>query len=361
LRTLGNPALPNKLPAQLATFIGRDRELAEVRGLDASCRLVTLTGAGGAGKTRLGLQAAAELLDGTGDGVWLVELAAVWDSDAVASAISAALGLAGLPGKPALAGLLEALAFQHVLIVLDNCEHLIDACAKTVDAILRRCPGVYLLATSREPLGIGGETIYRVPSLSLPGPDDGDPAGSGDAVALFVQRAKEQGVDLSADTQTVLLLDSICRRLDGLPLAIELAAARLRSISLNGLRDRLDQRFRLLTGGSRAALERQQTLRATVDWSYSLLNGPEQSLLRRLSVFAEGFDLDASEAVCGAGHLDVTDLLGSLVDKSLVMAEPAGGALRYRLLETIRQFAAERLVEAGEDLRHPRPGLPGHG
>jgi predicted ATPase len=158
--------------------------------------------------------------------------------------------------------------------VLDNCEHLIDACAKTVDAILRRCPGVYLLATSREPLGIGGETIYRVPSLSLPGPDDADSPGSGDAVALFVERAHEQGVDLPADDETASLLVSICRRLDGLPLAIELAAARLRSISLNGLRDRLDQRFRLLTGGSRVALERQQTLRATVDWSYSLLQGP---------------------------------------------------------------------------------------
>jgi predicted ATPase/class 3 adenylate cyclase len=355
LRTLGHPALPNNLPAQLATFIGRDAELAEVRDLIASSRLVTLTGAGGTGKTRLGLQAAAGLLDGTGDGVWLVELAAVSDSGAVASAISAALGLTGPPGsgvRPALAALtqlLDALAFQNVLIILDNCEHLIDACATTADAILRRCPGVYLLVTSREPLGIGGETIYRVPSLSLPGPDDADSPGSGDAVALFVERAREQGVDLLADEQTVPLLVSICRRLDGLPLAIELAAARLRSISLNGLRDRLDQRFRLLTGGSRTALERQQTLRATVDWSYSLLNGPEQSLLRRLSVFAEGFDLDAAEAVCGAGHLDVTDLLGSLVDKSLVLAESAGGALRYRLLETIRQFAAERLVEAGED------------
>jgi class 3 adenylate cyclase len=174
LRTLDHPALPNNLPAQLASFIGRDTELAEIRDLIASSRLVTLTGAGGTGKTRLGLQAAAELLDGTGDGVWLVELAAVSDSGAVASAISAALGLTGPPGsevRPALVGLtqlLEALAFQHVLIMLDNCEHLIDACAKTVDAILRRCPGVYLLATSREPLGIGGETIYRVPSLSLP-------------------------------------------------------------------------------------------------------------------------------------------------------------------------------------------------
>jgi predicted ATPase len=188
-----------------------------------------------------------------------------------------------------------------------------------------------------------------VPSLSLPGPDDADSPGSGDAVALFVERAKEQGVELSVDEQTAPLLVSVCRRLDGLPLAIELAAARLRSISLNDLRDRLDQRFRLLTGGSRTALARQQTLRATVDWSYSLLTGPEQSLLRRLSVFAESFDLDAAEAVGGAGHHDATDLLGSLVDKSLVLAEPAGGTLRYRLLETIRQFAAERLVEAGED------------
>jgi predicted ATPase/class 3 adenylate cyclase/Tfp pilus assembly protein PilF len=350
LRTLGHPALPNNLPVQPATFIGRDAELAEVRNLIASSRLVTLTGAGGTGKTRLGLQSAAGLLDGTGDGIWLVELAAVSSGDAVAPAISAALGLAGPPGsRSALASLLDALAFQNVLIMLDNCEHLIDACAETVDAILRRCPGVYLLTTSREPLGIGGETIYRVPSLSMPGPDDDDSPWAGDAVALFVQRAQEQGVDLPVDEQTAPLLVSICRRLDGLPLAIELAAARLRSISLNDLRDRLDHRFRLLTGGSRTALERQQTLRATVDWSYSLLNGPEQSLLHRLSVFAESFDLDAAEAVCGAGHIDVTDLLGSLVAKSLVIAEPAGGALRYRLLETIRQFAAERLVEAGED------------
>jgi predicted ATPase/class 3 adenylate cyclase/Tfp pilus assembly protein PilF len=350
LRTLGHPALPNNLPVQPATFIGRDAELAEVRDLITSSRLVTLTGAGGTGKTRLGLQSAAGLLDGTGDGIWLVELASVSSGDAVAPAISAALGLAGAPGhRTALASLLEALAFQNVLIILDNCEHLIDACAETADAILRRCPGVYVLTTSREPLGIGGETIYRVPPLSLPGPDDADSPWSGDAVALFVQRAQEQGVDLPLDEQTAPLLVSICRRLDGLPLAIELAAARLRSISLNDLRDRLDHRFRLLTGGSRTALERQQTLRATVDWSYSLLNGPERSLLRRLSVFAESWDLDAAEAVGRAGHLDVTDLLGSLVDKSLVMAEPAGGGLRYRLLETIRQFAAERLVEASEE------------
>ncbi len=352
LRSLGNPALANNLPAQLATFIGRDTELAEVRSLVESSRLVTLTGAGGSGKTRLGLQVAAELLEGTGDGVWLVELAAVSDADDVPSAIAAALGIAGKSGRPVLETLLDALVPQDLLIVLDNCEHLISACAKAADAITRRCPRVHLLATSREPLGIGGETIYRVPPLSLPGPGDDDAAGSCDAVALFVDRAKAQGAGLVVDEKTTPLIVSICRRLDGLPLAIELAAARLRSLSLNGLGDRLDQRFRLLTGGSRTALARQQTLRATVEWSYSLLNGPEQSLLGCLSVFAETFDLDAAEAVGGAGDIDVfdvADLLGSLVDKSLVVAEPAGGALRYRLLETIRQFAAERLAEVGDD------------
>ncbi len=295
---------------------------------------------------------AAELLDGSGDGVWLVELAAVSDEEAVAPAICEALGIAAQPGRPVLETLLDALAPQDVLIVLDNCEHLVGACAKTAEAILRRCPRVHLVATSREPLGIGGETIYRVPQLSLPGPGDGGPPapGSSDAVALFVERAKERGVDLLIDGETGPLVVSVCARLDGMPLAIELAAARLQSLSLVALHDRLDQRFRLLTGGSRTALERQQTLEATVDWSYSLLNGAEQLLLRRLSVFAEGFDLDAAEGVCGFGDVkafEVTDILGSLVDKSLVVAESTGGALRYRLLETIRQFAAERLAEAG--------------
>jgi predicted ATPase len=250
--------------------------------------------------------------------------------------------------------LLDALAPQDMLIVLDNCEHLIGGSAKTADAILRRCPRVRLVVTSREPLGIGGETIYRVPPLSLPGPGDSasSAAGSSDAVALFIERARAQGTALVVDERTAPLVVSICRRLDGLPLAIELAVARLRSLSLRGLADRLDQRFRLLTGGSRTAPERQQTLEATVGWSYSLLPGAEQLLLGRLSVFAEGFDLDAAEAVCGSGDIeafDVTGLLGSLVDKSLVVAEPAGEALRYRLLETIRQFAAERLAESGGD------------
>jgi predicted ATPase/class 3 adenylate cyclase len=351
LRSLGNPALQNNLPAQLGTFIGRDRELSEVRALVESGRLVTLTGAGGAGKTRLSLQVAAELLDGSGDGVWLVELAALSGQDDVAPAICEALGIAGQPGRPALEMLLDALAPQDVLIVLDNCEHLISACAKTADAILRRCPRVHMVATSREPLGISGESIYRVPSLSLSGSGEGPlAAASSDAVALLAERAKEHGIGLSLDGQNGPLAVAICRRLDGMPLAIELAAARLRSLSLRALHDRLDQRFRLLTGGSRTALARQQTLRATVDWSYSLLNGTEQLLLRRLSVFPESFDLDAAEGVCGFGDMsafEVIDLLGSLVDKSLVVAEPAGEALRYRLLETIRQFAAERLAEAG--------------
>jgi predicted ATPase/class 3 adenylate cyclase len=351
LRSLGNPALPNNLPAQLSAFIGRDREMSDVRALVGSSRLVTLTGAGGSGKTRLALQVAAELLDGSGDGVWLVELAAVTDGEAVPAAICEVLGIGEQPGRAVMDGLLDALAFQFVLIVLDNCEHLIGACAKTAETILRRCPRVHLLVTSREPVGIGGESIYRVPSLSLPDPGDPAPA-SCDAIALLAERAREQGVDLALDEETVPLMVSVCRRLDGLPLAIELAAARLRSLSLAGLRDRLDQRFQLLTGGSRTALARQQTLRATVDWSYSLLNPAQKSLLRLLSVFAGGFDLDAVEGVCGKGDIeafDTADLLGSLVDKSLVVAEPAGGALRYRLLETIRQFAAERLAEAGDE------------
>jgi class 3 adenylate cyclase len=230
LRSLGNPALANDLPAQLATFIGRERELAEVRALVGSCRLVTLAGAGGSRKTRLSLQVAADLLDGSGDGVWLVELAAVSGEDAVVPAISQSLGVAGRD-RPSLDALVDALAPQDVLIVLDNCEHLIGGCAKAADAVLRCCPKVHLLVTSREPLGIGGETVYRVPPLSLPAVADGD-AGAvepSDAVTLFVARAKEQGAGFAVDEETGPLVASICRRLDGMPLAIELAAARLRS------------------------------------------------------------------------------------------------------------------------------------
>jgi predicted ATPase/class 3 adenylate cyclase len=353
LRSLDNPTLIHNLPAQLATFVGRSQEQREVRALVESARLVTLTGAGGSGKTRLALQVAAELLDGAGDGVWLVELASVSDGDAVALVIAQIVGIAGQPGRPALEVLLDVLSTQDIVIVLDNCEHLIRACAQVADAIMRRCPQVHLLVTSREPLGIAGESIYRVPSLSLPESDaDSSTLEKSDAVSLFLDRARSQGVDLVLDKETGPLLVSTCRRLDGMPLAIELAAARLRSLSLADLHGHLDQRFRLLTGGSRSALERQQTLRATVDWSYSLLDDPERAVLRRLSVFADGFDLAAAGAVCAFGDIetfDVTDHLGSLVDKSLVVAEPLSGGLRYRMLETIRQFAVERLLDLGED------------
>jgi predicted ATPase/class 3 adenylate cyclase len=353
LRSLDNPELPNNLPAQSAPFVGRSLEVAEVRRLVESVRLVTLTGAGGSGKTRLALQVAADVLDGSGNAVWLVELAPVSEQGAVASSIAQALGIMGQAGRPALETLLDALSSQSVFIVLDNCEHLIDDCAKVADAVLRRCPEIRLLATSREPLGIAGETIYRVPSMSLPDEDDDtgevDPQGS-DAVALFAERAAVQGVGFVLDRVSAPLVAEICRRLDGMPLAIELAASRLRALSLADLNDRLDQRFHLLTGGSRNAVPRQQTLLATVDWSYSLLTASEQKLLRRLSVFVDGFQLDAAEAVCACGDLDVfavTDLVASLVDKNLVVAEPGDRALRYQLLETIRQFAAERLVESG--------------
>jgi predicted ATPase/class 3 adenylate cyclase len=353
LRSLGNPTLLNNLPAELSTFIGREDELKDIRTLVESARLVTLTGAGGSGKTRLGLQVAADLLDDTDDGVWLVELATVTDPAAVPAAVGAVLGVVSRPGRSALDTLADALAPQHPLIMLDNCEHLVDACASTAAAILQRCPQVHLLVTSREPLGIGGEAIYRVPPMSLP-PADRESSGwaGSDAVALFVDRARKQGVSLAADEQAGPLIVSICRRLDGMPLAIELAAARLSSVSLADLRDRLDQRFRLLTGGSRVALARQQTLLATVSWSYSLLDGVEQRLLRRLAVFPESFDLAAAEAACGFGGidmLDVVELLGSLVNKSLVVTEPWAEGLRYRLLETIRQFAADRLMEDGDD------------
>ena len=231
-----------------------------------------------------------------------------------------------------------------------TCEHLIGGCAKTAETILQQCPQVHLIATSREPLGVAGERLYRVPSLSLPeaGDDGVAAARSCDAVALLADRATEHGVSLDLTAGCIELSLSVCRRLDGMPLAIELAAARLRSMSLGELSDRLDQRFRLFTGGSRTALPRQQTLLATVGWSYSLLIPAEQLLLGRLSVFPGGFDLAAAEAVCGYGTIDAAEvamLLGSLVDKSLVMTEPAAAGLRYRLLETIRLFAAERLLK----------------
>ena len=354
LATLDNPELPNNLPGLLSAFVGRERELAEVRELARTSRLVTLTGAGGSGKTRLALQAAAELLDGSASGVWLAELAALTDGGQVAGAAAAALGLAERTGPPSTESVAEALRSLDVLIVLDNCEHLIDAAAKFCEHIIRHCPRTRFLATSREPLSIDGERVYRVPSLSLPS-DEADSAAdlvASDAVRLFVERARVQDPGFVLDDQSAPLVATICRRLDGIPLALELASARLSSMSLAQVGSRLDQRFRLLTGGSRNALPRQQTLQATVDWSFDLLTAAERATVARLSIFSGGFELEAAEQVCTTETVDaleVTDLVSSLVDKSLLVAERAAASVRYRLLETIRQYAAQDLIRSVSD------------
>jgi predicted ATPase/class 3 adenylate cyclase len=353
-------ARPHNLPRQLTSFVGRKRELAEVTRLLAGAPLLTLTGTGGTGKTRLALQAAADALEAYPEGVWLVELAALADPALVPHAIASAVGVREEPGRPVLATLTDALRPKRLLLVLDNCEHLVDACARLADALLRACPHLTILATSREALGIAGETAWRVPSLALPaaGPAPAGEAGHrSEAVRLFADRARAALPSFRLTAQNAPAVAEVCRRLDGIPLALELAAARARVLPVEQLLARLEDRFRLLTGGSRTALERQQTLRATVDWSYDLLTAPEQTLFARLSVFAGGWTLEAAEAV-GAGPegdgiepADVLDLLTRLADKSLVdvaAAEQPDGTARYRLLETLRQYASERLAEAGE-------------
>ncbi|HXW43249.1 MAG TPA: adenylate/guanylate cyclase domain-containing protein [Streptosporangiaceae bacterium] len=350
LASLDNPELPNNLPGLLSAFIGREQELEEIRVLARSSRLLTLTGAGGSGKTRLALQAAAELIDLTADGVWLVELAQVTRGDQVPGAVAAVLGLAD-HGEPTQSAVTEALSGQDALILLDNCEHVVDAAAKFCDQVIRHCPRVRILATSREPLGIDGERIYRVPSLSLPAPDAQTAADLADcdAVRLFTERARAHDAGFILTDSVAPLVATICQRLDGIPLALELAAARLSSMSVQQVCERLDQRFRLLTGGSRNAMPRQQTLQATVDWSFSLLTAAERQTLARLSVFAGSFELEAAEAICATESVDafdVLDLLGSLVSKSLVVADRTADAVRYRLLETIRQYSAEELLRS---------------
>jgi predicted ATPase len=348
LRSLDS--LPNNLPRQLTSFVGRERELAEVKRLLASSPLVTLTGTGGCGKTRVALQVAADLLDTYPDGVWLVELASVTDAVLVPDTVASALGVRGSPTQPIQATLLSYLRDRRLLILLDNCEHLLDTCARLTDVILRRCPHVQILATSRELLGIAGEVSWRTPSLSLP---PGEPQAlltalaDSEAVRLFVERATAVQPAFALTAQNAQPVAQICRRLDGIPLAIELAATRVRALALEQIGARLDQRFRLLTGGSRTALPRQQTLAATVSWSYDLLSEPERTLFNRLSVFVGGFTLEAAEAVCGVSGIDVLDLLTALVDKSLVLVGP-DDSVRYRLLETMRQFGRERLVAVGE-------------
>jgi predicted ATPase/class 3 adenylate cyclase/DNA-binding CsgD family transcriptional regulator len=348
-------ARPNNLPGQLTSFVGRARELDEARGAIGETRLLTLTGAGGVGKTRLALQVAADALDGFGDGVWWVQLAALADPELVGEALAAALGVRPLPKQTALQACCTYLGRRRALIVLDNCEHLLAACAGAAEALLRACPDVTVIATSRTPLGVAGETDWRVPSLSLPGRDRGrepiDALAQSDAVRLFTERASKVRPRFAVTNDNAPAVAQVCRELDGLPLAIELAAARVRMLSLEQIAAGLGDRFRLLTGGTHSALPRQQTLRASMDWSHELLSEQERVLFRRLSVFAGGFTLDACEQVGAGDGLERTailDLLASLVDKSLIVAEDHGPAMRYRLLETVRHYAAERLAEAGE-------------
>jgi len=343
-------AHPNNLPVSLTAFFGRTDEIAEIAALLGGNRIVTLVGSGGIGKTRTSLQAAANVLHDYADGVWLIELAPLTSGDYIAGSIASELGVALSANGDPLVDLIRALAAKNALIVFDNCEHLIDAAARVASAILRGSANVKILASSRQALGIAGEHVYRLPSLAVPRatnvPIAASEAARSPAVALFVERARatDRAFELS-DANAAIVVD-ICRRLDGIALAIELAAARVKLLSPTQLRDRLDKRFSVLTGGTRGALPRQQTLRALIDWSHDLLDERERSVFRRLGIFVDGFTLEAAVAVAGGADLDefdILELLGSLVDKSLVLAETAGEAQRYRLLESTRAYALERL------------------
>ena len=355
-RTPGRDLFSNNLPAQLTSFIGRQREMAEVRRLLGETRLMTLTGAGGAGKTRLALEAAAGLRPDFTDGIWWVELASLYDPALVPQAVGAALGLRDQASRPMLDQLGDHLRARRLLLVLDNCEHLIAACAITANTLLRVAPTLRILVTSREPLEIAGEITYRVPSLETPDPAHLPPFASlarFEAVRLFADRAAAVLPGFVLTEANGSAVAEICCGLDGIPLAIELAAARMRTLSVEELRVRLRDRFRVLTGGSRVALPRHRTLRATIDWSYGLLSEPERVLLRRLAVFTGGWTLEAAEAVCsgdGVPEGEVLDLLAHLVDKSLVILEWPSDVGRYRLLETVRQYGLELLEERGETL-----------
>ncbi len=347
--------LSNNLPLQLSTFVGREMETSEIIALIEQHRLVTLVGSGGVGKTRLSLQVAGNLLDGSGDGVWFVELAPVTKEEYIPATVALSLGLS-LPseGDP-VENVVRSLATKHMLLVFDNCEHLVEPAARLISAILRGAPKVKVLASSRQGLGIAGEATYQVPSLALPAKDAAHLSASDliryESVALFVERARAANATFSLTDDNAPIVADVCRRLDGIPLALELAAARAKMLSPRQLRDRLDERFRVLTGGSRDALPRQQTMRALIDWSHDLLDERERALFRRLGVFVNGFTLEGAVAV-GSGNdldeLDVFDVLASLVDKSLVLAQPQGDALRYGLLESTRAYAVEKLDDSGE-------------
>jgi len=343
------------LPNALTHFLGREREIAEVTQLLATSRAVTLTGTGGSGKTRLAFQVAAGLEPRYRDGVFAVELAALADPALVLQAVAQVFGLREAPDQSLLDTMLGYLQPRQVLLVLDNCEHLILACAQLVETLLRACPDLQVLATSREGLGISGEVTWPVPGLALP--DAGteltlERLAGFDALRLFRQRARSALPSFELSEHNRAAVAEICQRLEGIPLAIELAAARVRALAVEQIAERLDDRFRLLAGGSRTAPARQQTLSGAIDWSYDLLSEPERALLRRLAVFAGGWTLEAAEQVgagTAAGRGDVLDLLAQLVAKSLVLSEQQPGqAARFRMLETIREYAAEKLAAAGE-------------
>ena len=334
------------LPVALSSFVGREREVAEVRRLQGQARLLTLTGPGGVGKTRLALQAARPSAAAA-----FVDLAPLADGRLITAAVAAALGIREQAPAPLFDVLASALGPRSVLLVLDNCEHLVAGCAELADALLRACPQVRILATSREPLGVAGEQLWPVPPLDLPQPGAGEQVAASDAVRLFIERARLARPGFELDRHNARAIAEVCWRLDGLPLAIELAAARVGVLSLPQMLDRLDDSLRLLVGGSRTAPARHQTLRATLEWSYGLLDAPARRLFERLSVFAGGWTLEAAEAVCGGEGIDadeVVDGLGRLVNGSLVLSEPDVSAPRYRLLETVHQLARERLDQRPE-------------
>ncbi len=352
LKTLD--ARAHNLPIQATSFVGREREIQHLKTLPASARMVTLTGAGGAGKTRLALQVGAECIDDYADGAWLAELAPLRDARLVPQAVATVLGVKEQPGAELSDTLARELATKELLLILDNCEHVIDASAQLCQSLLARCAGVRILATSREALRVSGEAAFRVPALSIPDPKTRESIAAlsqYSSVQLFIDRARAVAPAFQLDDRNAAAVANICRRLDGIPLAIELAAARMRSLSAEEVNARLDQRFRLLTGGARTAMPRQQTLRAAIDWSYELLAEDEQALLGRLSVFANGWTLDAAERICAHDCVpaaDVLDLLTSLADKSLVLVEERTGPTRYAMLETVRQYALDRLDERGD-------------
>jgi non-specific serine/threonine protein kinase len=349
------------LPEGLTSFVGRERELTAAGLLVAQgVRLLTLTGTGGVGKSRLAVEAARTLGRHFPDGVRLVELARLAEPALVPQAVATVLGVRDAPDRTFTKGIVAVLREQTTLLVLDNCEHLLDACSALISTVLRDCPRVTVVATSREPLHLTGEQVYPVPPLALPPadwePDHAEPAAVAAlaefaAVALFVDRARAVRPDFAVTATTAGAVAAICRRLDGLPLAIELAAARVRVLPPEAIAGRLDDRFRLVTGGVRDALARHQTLRALIDWSHDLLSAGEQMLLRRLSVFVGGCTLEATESAAAGDGIepdDVLDLLEALVDKSLVVAELRPNGARYRLLETVREYAAEQLAASGE-------------